>query len=155
MSRLIERGSHLRFFSAPASLVFNTIFAALLWARSSLASGAIFVSYEKGGVFRVLSVVAKSEKFWRATEQSNLADRMDSLWIPLTLTLKQLVNRQLLSCYEVFLLSTRCVCLFRFSGSLFAFLSDMKEFTQSSGAVLYSRLVKLITTGHKCPYKAS
>ena len=43
MSRLIERGSHFRFFSASASLVFNTIFAALIWARSSLSE--IFVNY--------------------------------------------------------------------------------------------------------------
>ena len=37
MSRLIDKGSHFKFFSASESLVFKTIFAALFCARSNLS----------------------------------------------------------------------------------------------------------------------
>ena len=38
MSRLIDKGSHFKFFSASEYVVFKTIFAALLCARSNLTS---------------------------------------------------------------------------------------------------------------------
>lgn len=36
MSRLVDKGSHFKFFSASESLVFKTIFAALLYTQSNL-----------------------------------------------------------------------------------------------------------------------
>ena len=42
MSRLIDKESHFKFFSASESLVFKTIFAALLCARSNLSRSSYY-----------------------------------------------------------------------------------------------------------------